>query len=222
LVGKRWTLVVGTVLAGALSVLVLTGLAGAAGSAKQTRMEWMHAHGSRGERVNLGLMAHFEVLRRARTADVSQRFSAPVANSHVMKVLQLDLSRTQVVRTDSGPVWVVPGGEGACVMSGQASATIGPRPGQNYVNCDTTAGILHDGLVARASRADGWSIFFGLVPDGNRIVTITSARGAHRRIPVVNNVVRVTVAAGPATLGFRNAAGVAVSLRYRGLAGGQP
>ncbi|MGO9958709.1 MAG: hypothetical protein ACLP50_22560 [Solirubrobacteraceae bacterium] len=139
-----------------------------------------------------------------------------VANPHARAILKLNLSCTQLVRTHSGPVWVVPGGDGACVMSGQALATIAPRPGQNATGCDTTNGISQNGEVVRAGQADGPSIVFGLVPDGNKSVTLTLATGAKQQVSVVDSVVRATVPAGPVTVAFRNAAGAPWSHRYLG------
>jgi hypothetical protein len=101
-------------------------------------------------------------------------------------------------------------------MSGQASATTAPQLGQNYTGCDTTNGILQNGEVVHAGQADGPSIVFGLVPDGNTSVTLTVATGAQQQVSVVDNVVRATVLAGPVTVAFRNAAGAPWSHRYPG------
>jgi hypothetical protein len=240
-VGKRRIVLVGVLLAGAVGVVSLTGLAGASASPKRGRSGATHSLSARSRgitarryRINPKLAEHFAVFRQARVADVSDPSADTVANPNQATLLQLDLSATQLVQAGSGPVWIVPGAAGACVMSGQATATIAPQPGENYTNCNTMDGILQNGLVARASQAGGPSIVFGLVPNGNTSVTLTYATGAQEQVPVVNNVVRAVVPAGPAnltgpvTVAFRNAAGAAWSHSYPGLrradssSGGQP
>jgi hypothetical protein len=101
-------------------------------------------------------------------------------------------------------------------MSGQAAATIAPRPGQNMTGCSMTEGVLQNGEVVHGGQSDGPTIVFGLVPDGNTSVTLTFATGTQRRVAVVDNVLRVTAPAGPVTVAFRNAAGAPWSHRYQG------
>lgn len=197
-----------------------TGSASASRSAEQGRAGLTQAGAARpclnGQAVSPGLRAHFAVFRQVRTADLSTASAMTVANPHVAALLQLNLSCTQLVRSGSGPVWIVPGRRGACVMSGQTAATIAPRPGQNLTGCSMTEGVLQNGEVVRGGQSDGPTILFGLVPDGNTSVTLTFATGIHRRVAVVDNVLRVTVPAGPVTVAFRDAAGTPWSHRYQG------
>lgn len=195
------------------------GSAGASRSAKQGAGS-TQASAARsclnGRAVSPRLRAHFAVFRRAHTADLSAASAGTVANPHVVAFLELNLSCTQLVRSGSGPVWIIPGHRGACVMSGQAAATIAPRPGQNFAGCSTTEGILRNGEVVQGGQSNGPAIVFGLVPDGNTSVTLTFAAGTQRRVAVVDNLLRVTVPAGPVTVAFRNAAGAPWSHRYQG------
>jgi hypothetical protein len=167
-------------------------------------------------RVSPRLSAHFAVFRRLPPDGVSAPSADTVANPQVLAFLQLNLACTQLVRTPSGPVWIVPGRRGACVMSGQVSTTIAPRPGQNRVGCTGTDGILQNGAVVEGGQRNGPDVVFGLVPDGNTSVTLTFAKGAPRRVPLVNHVLRTTIPAGRVTVAFRNAAGAPVSHRYPG------
>lgn len=197
-----------------------TGSASASRSAKQGRAGSTQAGAARqclnGQAVSPRLKAHFAVFRRVGTADLSAASAETVANPHVVAFLQLNLSCTQLVRSGSGPVWIVPGRRGACVMSGQAAATIAPRPGQNITGCGMTDGVLQNGEVVRGGQSDGPTILFGLVPDGNTSVTLTFATGTRRRVAVVDNIVRAAVPAGAVTVAFRDAAGAPWSHRYQG------
>jgi hypothetical protein len=213
--GKSLTVLAGFGLVGVVTVVSLS-LGGAVGSPAHSRPgPGQHL----AAQVSPRLIAHFTVFRRALAAGVSDAPAEMVLNPHAVRFLRLNLSGTQLVRTGSGPVWVVPGRDGACVISGQATATNAPQAGQNYTGCDTTDGILQNGLMYRGNRVDGpsvSSILFGLVPDGNTTVTLTLATGARQHVSVIDNVVRATLPTGPVTVAFRNAAGASWSHTYPG------
>lgn len=229
MVSKRRMVLVCLVFAGAAAaVAVAGGLAIAAGTGKTSAAALSHHRAARlraprsGVQVSRKLISHFAVLRRARVADVSNLSADTVADPSVVARLQLNLTDTQLVKTGSGPVWIVPGAAGACVLSGQTEATSAPQPGQNYTNCDTTDSILQDGLVARAHEDGGPTILFGVVPDGNTNVTITSGSAPQHQVPVVNNVVRAMIPTGRVTMGFRNAVLAPTSLTYQDRSGARP
>ena len=216
MLGKRRVVVAAIGVGAATGLVSLTGLSSASGSAKHHGPP-MSTPAVRRYRVDPRLAAHFALFRKARTANLTAPPTEVVASPAAIAFFQLNPSATQLVQTASGPVWVVPGAVGACVMSGQATATTAPQPGKNGTNCDTTDAILKYGLVARLSRRDGSSMLFGIVPDGNASVTLTFATGAAaQQAPVVNNVVKATVPTGSVTVAFRNATGAPTSHQYQG------
>jgi hypothetical protein len=148
-------------------------------------------------RTSPRLLNHFQVLRRetqfkkgkaARIASASAS-DALLFNPTVTALYQLDLSATELIQTSSGPVWIVPGGAGACILTGQATATPQPVPGENFVGCNSTATMLAHGLVIEGGKS-GAQVVVGLVPDGTTSVTLTPQQGNAQTVSVANGIFR--------------------------------
>jgi len=162
-------------------------------------------HGSP-KRPERALLKHYKVFGRARSADVPS--DAQIVNAGVVTRFQLNVGNTQLVQTDAGPVWIVPGSNGACVLSGAATATAVPQYGDNFVGCSDASSMLQTALTVQAYSRGGGAFVFGLVPDGNGSVTVTSA-GQSTVIPVVDNTFKASVPAGNVTISYTGAAGTA-------------
>ena len=155
-----------------------------------------------------------------RAADAAVPATLQIANPRVVARLQLNVSDTQLVHTSAGPVWVVPGAKGACILAGQMTATAAPVLGENSTGCGLAAGILSGGMVVGGGDGSGASRIFGLVPNGTTHVTLTSATGRQQEIPVLSNVFLATMPTSAAvTVTFQNASGRTVSARRLGFTG---
>jgi hypothetical protein len=168
-------------------------------------------------RISPKLKTHFALFRQVRTvrAADAQPLPAGFLTPQIVSQLQLDVSGTQFVQSGSAQLWVVPGAAGACVMMQIYYATgpfAGRRPGGG--GCNTTAGVLQNGLVGFRQNPDGTTFVHGIVPDGNDDVTVTFADRSQQAVPVTSNVVAATFPTGPMTVSFLNANGVTVSLPY--------
>lgn len=147
-------------------------------------------------RTSPQLLSHFKVLRRetqfkgkaARVASATAS-NALLFNPTVTALYQLNLSGTELIQTSSGPVWIVPGAAGACILTGQTSATPLPVPGENFVGCDSTATMLADGLTIEGGKT-GAEIVVGLVPDGTTSVTLAPQQGNAQTVSVTNGIFR--------------------------------
>lgn len=168
--------------------------------------------------LDRALHSHFAVFRRFehRAADSASASTAPqIANPDVVARFGLDPSAIQRVDTSSGPVWIVPGTAGACVLAGQTSTTAEPVAGANFTGCSATASILANGLIVEAGDRSR-NFVFGLAPNGDSSVTVTTPAGLRQQLPVVGNVVFANVPTGPMTVTLGNASGSQVSTQYAG------
>jgi hypothetical protein len=213
-IGKMPSTLVGFVMImGVAAAVALISLpARASGVARRSAHVERRAGGSSISEV---LRAHFALLREVRQASIAQLPDGVLEGSGV-DMFQVDRSQAQVVHTVSGPVWVVPGAAGACVVTVTAPAAAGPLAGQTipYASCEVTATIERQGLLALGSQPDGTNVVFGIVPDGNADTSVTLASGQQSTVPVFDNVMRTVVADGPIAVAFNNASGVATSFSY--------
>lgn len=244
--GKRRIAWIGFAVAGAVAAVSASGLAIASGSGADGHAPHVRSHGDRtpsraARRVGIApasrsrsqLRAHFALFRRLDTRrsrgvhsaappEVQQtldRLESLSKDRPLLARMQLDFGQTQQVQTGAGRLWVIPGAGGACIVTLTVPGTNGPLDGQSisYLNCNAADGITQRGLVAIGSQPDGTDLIYGLVPDGNASVGLTTPTGAQSNVPVANNAIMATVPAGTSTLAFKNAAGSRVSVPYRGI-----
>lgn len=122
----------------------------------------------------------------------------------------LDMAATEYVAGGDTGVWVVPGSNGACVVT-ETTDTSGPLAGKSVDSgsCETTAAIMNEGLIAFVGEYGGAHRIFGLVPDGNTTVTLNFADGTAEEVPVTNNVVDAAIPSVPSSFGLKDASGAA-------------
>jgi hypothetical protein len=102
-----------------------------------------------------------------------------------------------------GGTWVIPGSRGICLDTSNTSGC-GALSLTSLVNRHESP--ISVGMVDSASGPRSETIL-GLVPDGNRVVTVVLASGARRTTRVSHNLYWITVSARVVALIVRNAAG---------------
>jgi hypothetical protein len=137
--------------------------------------------------------APFAVLRRARTVSDAFRELQPGLGPMAANPALARTVREPVGGLSAGFVSIVPARGGVCLRIPRV-----PYPAAGAVWwCQSTAlartGLLRVGLRAPGPRAAapavlGNQLLIGLVPDGVRSVTVTTATGVHRRVAVRSNL----------------------------------
>lgn len=94
----------------------------------------------------------------------------------------LDVGATQEITTPSGPVWLIPGSLGMCVMTVEVFQ--GGAGADN--TCDTNSN-LSQGLGAELLNRSGAVEYFGVAPDGSAVAQVTGANGARKSVAVTQN-----------------------------------
>jgi hypothetical protein len=156
------------------------------------------------------LKQHFAIFR-------TSWHTRPMSLSHLMfeeafawRHLGLNFAQARFVHTGTGlpggppgesGVWVVPGTRGVCVMNGPGVG--GTCSGRGEPAPPDSGGFR---FVAGDSHARH-VVYGGLVPDGNRSVSIVLANGTTKTVPVVANVYSITVKGRAVTLTDKDAAG---------------
>jgi hypothetical protein len=73
--------------------------------------------------------------------------------------------------------------------------------------CASIAVALSSGINLTAGDGNGEDLDFGMVPNGNATVAVTTQSGAVTTVPVVHNLYAVTTSAPVRTVALRNAEG---------------
>lgn len=98
-------------------------------------------------------------------------------------LVNVNVTDAQFEPVPNGGVWVVPGSDGMCILSGASYVTV----------CAPSANAEDGAVRTGDAGSDGkLDYVFGLVPDGNSTVTVTSADGSRQAVPVVGNVYEAT------------------------------
>lgn len=101
-----------------------------------------------------------------------------------------------VTGLDGRGLWITPGSRGLCISDPQAGA------------CCPLTNQATDGFVGAGTSGAHEQTVAGLVPDGNRTVTLVLADGSRRTVPVVDhNVYEATVRGRVVAIINRDAAG---------------
>jgi hypothetical protein len=198
----RLKLTIGVGIAAVAGILIVTGAG--AGTVRPQR-----AHVSR------RLVAHYGFLRRARSAAaepalVAQGFSR--LDQLLSGQLALDPSASQSVAFGgASSLWAQPGASGICVELNATLEVLGTSQVISPEHCEDTAGALTYGVVG-GGRAGGTYPAWGIVPDGNAVVTAAFASGPSQSIPVHNNAFLATFSSQVMSLTFDDAAGNSVTV----------
>lgn len=87
----------------------------------------------------------------------------------------------------TAPTWVIPGTTEVCLIHEFGT------PGNGYGGgvCGTIAAAEH-GLAVGTENANHEPLVIGLVPNGNKAVTVTESDDTEKSVPVTNNMYEVT------------------------------
>jgi len=98
-------------------------------------------------------------------------------------------------------------------VSAQA-VLVGRNPGsvRALAICDTAGAVDATGLHGVAQAANGQYVLYGIVPNGNTVVAITTRDGVKHTVSVASNAYEISSASGFTKLEFHNASGAQVEL----------
>jgi len=161
------------------------------------------------QQIALALKAHFAFFQNTQPAPVSQeprvlRGPAGSIRSQMGASLGLDNAQARLVKLpDGSELWIVPGTEGLCVTLVQGHGAGG--------GCTDLAGVLDWGEagVSYSGRINGHGTYTlnGLLPNGNKTVSVHMATGDTVIVPVHDNIVYKTFPTAVRWFRFRNAHG---------------
>lgn len=157
------------------------------------------------------LKQHFAIFRTSQHTRVMSLSHLMFEDEFAWRHLGLNFAQARFVHTGtglpgSGPggppgVWVVPGSRGVCVMNGPGVGGTCSGPGEpappDSGGLRFVAGDLHAMHI----------VYGGLVPDGNRSVSIVLANGTTKTVLVVANVYSITVKGRAVSLTDKDRAG---------------
>jgi hypothetical protein len=171
----------------------------------------------RQNRVSPRILHHFAVFDGAHASQASpsldpSALSSPLVQGHIAP----NIADAQYVTTPSGmSMWVVPGAKGICEVNAESQPSGGPTTG---FSCADTSNAMAEGLVGTDSVTPGdpsAETFFGVVPNGESSVTVTTAAGS-KTGAVANNVFSVSIGDVPASsiksVVVRSSSGAATAL----------
>lgn len=115
--------------------------------------------------------------------------------------LGLNFAQARFVATGTGllgakpGVWVVPGSRGVCLLDAVGNGMCAPRAGYPDRLYGSVQWPAPESGGFRVSSRDlhGKNMYSGLVPDGNRTVSVVLADGTVKTVRVVDNVYSITV-----------------------------
>lgn len=168
----------------------------------QLNMGTGRAARSRSSRVRIApsLLKYFAVFRNHRRGRDVSSMRPELARTSAAQGLNV----ADAVLVPTGPgagTWVIPGATQVCIFDNTGAGVCNsPTSGPGA----PTAGGFY---MHSTSRSGKYSIL-GLVPDGNRTVTISLGDGSRRTVPVVDNVYSVSgLPAAPTAVELKDAAG---------------
>jgi hypothetical protein len=151
------------------------------------------------------LKQHFGIFRASRaTRPLSEPESGDAAGYFKRQGLGLNFAQTRFVATGTGlfgakpGVWAVPGTIGACLIYG---------PPAGLGTCGARISVESGGFYFSGRDYHGHNMYSGLVPDGNRTVSIVLADGARRKVAVADSLYSLTVTGQAVALIDKDATG---------------
>ena len=151
------------------------------------------------------LEQHLAIFRASRaTRRLAEPESGDAAGYFRRQGLRLNFERARFVATGTGlfgakpGIWAVPGTTGACLIYG---------PPAGLGTCGPGIVVESGGFYFSGRDYRGHNMYSGLVPDGNRSVSIVLADGARRNVAVVDNVYSLTVTGQAVALIDKDATG---------------
>jgi len=129
--------------------------------------------------------------------------------THLYQSLGIDISQARVVQLSGGNViLILPGTEGLCETLADNNAPVVGHVAEG--GCDDIQGVLDWGEFGVSFSSLGGSSVYtlnGLVPNGNKYVTVNMDSGAKLKVPVHDNIVYATFSTTPSSVTFKNAFG---------------
>lgn len=156
-------------------------------------------------RIAASLIRNFQILRPAGSAHAAQAVAIPlpIAASIASSPAGLNVQAARFVAATSGKsFWVIPGSATTCLLENGAPYFDGCGKLTGEGSPDSGGFSEVEGLPGSPQTTVN-----GLVPDGNKTVTMILADGTSVSVPVVDNVYSATVTATPVVVVSRNAAG---------------
>jgi hypothetical protein len=166
-----------------------------------------------GRAISPALRRHFSVFRHGRLAHAATATalqSDDAIQSLIDSFISTDSgappvsggSEANVVKVDTstalGSLWLVPGSDGACLATQLGDRAVG--------TCNTSDKVTASGIEGWLPSANGGHVLFGLVPDGNASVHVTTSSGVVSA-KVTNNTFAVALDTVPLSETFRNGSG---------------
>jgi hypothetical protein len=178
----------------------------------QREAEQAHAlAASAREPIAAALVAHFAIFRRpvappASIEPLPRRTAIVVTNQG----FGLNVTHARLVPYPCTPgLWVIPGSHGVSM------AQIRPDGGGGGNNVPVSM-ALSGGLVTTTCCAAPGETVWGLVPDGNRTVTVVLTGGGTRTVPVIDNVYSIKVTGRVTAIIGKDAGGRRITIKPPG------
>lgn len=145
-----------------------------------------------------GASLEMVISRLAQGGGFASRFGLTPANA------------VSVALSQSASAAVLPGSSGTCLIAQTpASADTGRATAGWEATCAPNAAIAANDGMSMTLNGKGGSYAWGLIPDGNSTVTVTTQGGTALSVPVVDNVYYATSRGGALTsVAFRGVTGV--------------
>jgi hypothetical protein len=125
-----------------------------------------------------GLLANYRLFRSvAPVALAADPLVATVGNQPDLNYWETRYIGS-VTGLDGRGLWITPGAHDVCMSDWNAGSCGAPKPA---------------GFIGGSTSNGRETTFEGLVPDGNRTVTLVLADGSHKTFPVTDNVYEATV-----------------------------
>jgi hypothetical protein len=157
------------------------------------------------------LVRHFAVFNTGkRLGRTSETTAEPAAVARLMAEIGNRATRVVGTTTASAAVqvavnpaftaWALAGSGGACIVALEAENAA-------VATCQTAANANAGGVEGLLQNPDGTQTIFGLVPNGNQSVSLTTVSGSTETVPVTDNVFEATSSSGFASVGVRASSG---------------
>jgi hypothetical protein len=162
------------------------------------------------EPIAAALVEHFAIFRRpvpppASIKPLPRRTASVITNQGY----GLNVTQARFVPYPGTPgLWVIPGSHGVSM----AEVGSGGGSGNNV----PVSMALSGGMITTTCCPPPGQTVSGLVPDGNRTVTVVLAGGATRTVPVIDSVYSITVAGRVTAVIGRDAGGRQITIKAPG------
>jgi hypothetical protein len=175
--------------------------------AAQARLVDRSAH----QPIARALLAHFSVFRSTSPSGPIKPLPAFARVALAGSPQDLNVDQARFVRyPGTHGFWLIPGRLGVVI------AILGGNPPGLSSDGALVDRVLAARMITTHGSAPPEETVYGLVPDGNRTITINLADGTTKTVRVIDNAYAVTLTQKPATLSAKDASGQMVVVRVPG------